>query len=443
LKKIFYAILIVWAIVCVGCKEDSGLIGLGVQPDEEFLNTDTCTTTIIAYSALHDSLITSNISTNMLGYIRDPVFGKTQAGIYTQFRLSSYNVNFGDNVMVDSLVLTLVYAGYYGDTLNSFHLNVYELTGDLSKGESYSTKSSIEHDNSNLTENNTGIDIKPTPTTKQDSLSSSHYLRVKLNNTFAIQKFISQSGSSIYASDVEFLNHFKGLYLEADDAGNNGCIVSLNMTHSLSGLTLYYSNDQAKGLKYRFNMNDSTAHFGSVNHFDYAEANADIRDQLSGNYTSAKEVLYAQAGAGLKVVLNFPDLKETFKDKKAVIHRALLVVSHKDDALPNYSCPNALNLTCTDLSTGLTYLLPDYYLGLENSYFGGKYNQTAKEYRFNITQYIQELIEGKRDNYSLNLSVNPSATHLSRLMIFGTDPVSAGASEKRLQLRINYTVIDK
>jgi hypothetical protein len=442
LKKLSYTVLclVIGTIVCIGCKEDSGLIGLGVQPDEEFLNTDYFdTTTIIAYSALHDSLITSTVSTNMLGDIHDLVFGNTKAGIYTQFRLSATSVDFGQSPGVDSLVLTLVYTGSFGDTNNSFSLKVYELTGDLER-KSYYAQSSINHDNNTLTED-PNLYISPTPTTKQDSSASSYYLRVQLKKSFANDKFITKSNSGEYANDAAFLNYFKGLYLEADNKTGDGCIVSLDMTHSLSGLTLYYHNDQASNLKYTFKLNDSTVHFGAINH-DYTGITNSLREQLDGNYTNTSEELYAQSGSGIKVVLNFPHLKEMFKDKKVVIHRAMLVVSHKDDALRNYSHPSSLTLTYTNPATGTGYVLPDYVLGLGNDYFGGKYNTATKEYRFNITQYIQDLIDGDGDNYSLNL-LNPSASYLSRLMIYGTHPASASDLDKRLHLKINYTIIDK
>ena len=192
-------------------------------------------------------------------------------------------------------------------------------------------------------------------------------------------------------------------------------------------------------------MNDSTVHFGTINHFDYADAEQNLRGQLNGDTTSTKEILYGQAGSGIKVVLNFPQLKETFKDKKVVIHRASLVVSHKNDALNNYPNPSSMNLTYTDPASGIGYLLNDYYLGLQyqNDYFGGKYNQINKEYVFNITQYIQELVDERGDDYPLNLSVIPSITHFSRLMIYGTHPNLADDFNKRLRLKINYTIINK
>ena len=424
--------------VFTACKEDTGTIGLGILSEDEFLNTNYFdSTAIIAYSAKHDSLITSNVYINMLGYLNDPIFGKTQAGIYTQFCLSSYNVNFGENVEVDSIILTLVYAGYYGDTLNSFKINVYELDESINKNEKYYTNTPLlKNKGENLTEN-PNFSISPRPTTKPDTVSSTYYFSIKLKKDFA-DKFISKSGTDIYKSDANFLDYFKGLYLEASEPTGNGCMLSINMTHSLSKLTIHYSKD-GKKFTYSFNMNDSTAHFGVCNHFNYADATPNLREQLQdSNHTSTKDVLYAQAGAGIKVSLHFPNLKETFKDKKVIIHRVALVISQKDDeTLENYYPPSALSITYTDPATGIGYFLPDNFLG--SDYFGGKYNQTKKEYSFNITQYIQNLVDGRKDDYILNLFVNPSVTHFSRLTIHGTDPAD---KNKRLKLKINYTIVN-
>lgn len=426
--------------VCISCKEDIGLIGLDVQPEEEFINTDYLvvdSTNILAYSTLHDSLITSNVSVNLIGYLDDPVFGETQAGIYTDFRLSSTAATFGTGIVVDSLVLTLVYSGYYGDTLNAFRLRAYELQENLTKSQNYYSISSLAHDNNNLTEDN-NLYVSPRPETKQDTAATAYYLRIKLSKTFAEDRFIN-APPSVYANDAAFLNYFKGLYLEADAKTGNGCIVSLNMIHTLSALTMYYSNSQATNQKFIFNLNDSSAHFSHINHFGYTKAAANLQQQLNGNHTSASEILYGQAGAGIKVVLGFPSLKDRFKDKKVVIHRASLVINCIEDASPHYFSPAALAITYTDPATGVGMLLPDYYLG--SDYLGGIYNQTTKEYRFRITQYIQKLVDGSGDNYPLNILVSPSATRLTRLMMYGTYP--RGAYDKRLRLEIYYTIINK
>ena len=420
------------------CKEDPGLIGLDIQPKDEYLNTNYFdTASIIAYSILHDSLISSNVSINMLGYMNDPVFGKTQASIYSQFRLSTFNKNFGDNVKVDSLVLTLAYSGYYGDTLNSFLVRVYELEEDLVSGTNYYTNSSLVYNSSSLTENS-NLYIQPRPKTISDTSATTGVLRIKLSSDFARDKFISQSKGTVYASNANFLNYFKGLLINAEAMNGNGCIVSMNMAHSLSGLTIYYSNEDANGQKYTLKM-DSVLHFGFTNHFDYSTAESNLQAQLKGDYTSAENILYGQAGAGIKVAFHFPNIRNMFKDKKVIIHRAALVINYMDDNSAIYSPPSALTIRTTDV-TKLYGYLPDEVLGIGTNYFGGKYNTTKKEYRFNITQYIQNLADGSWDNAQLNLLLNPSVTYFSRLKIYGNNPSTN--YDKRLRLEVNYTIIE-
>jgi hypothetical protein len=425
-------VFVVCMLFFTDCKKDTGNIGLDIQPDDELLNTDYFdTTTVTAHAAIHDSILTSNVSVNMLGYLDDPVFGKTWAGIYTQCRLSAPSVDFGENPSADSIVLTLVYAGYYGDTTNTFKLNVYELSEDMNKSERYFTNSSLSK--GNLLTENSNLYISPRPTTRQDSASDACYLSIRLKKELA-DRFISQSGGSVYANNASFLSYFKGLYLEAETGSGNGCLVSLNMTHALSKLTVYYHNNSENSLKYSFVLNDSTAHFGDFRH-DYTSAEQNLREQLNGNNTSANEILYAQAGAGIKTVLHFPNLKEMFRNQKVVIHRASLIISLKDNAQRDYLPPTALHLTYTYTETGAGMWLPDYVY----DYFGGK--KEYEKYIFNITQYIQGLIDGRWDDYPLNLMVNPPGTYFSRLTMYGTQPLSSTDFDKRIRLKINYTVV--
>ena len=414
------------------CKEDPGLIGLDVQPQDEYLNADFFdTTTIDARSVHHDSLVTSNVKVNMLGYMHDPIFGKTQASIYTQFNLSAKNATFGDSIRVDSLVLTLAYDGHYGDTLNSFRVKVYELTEGMEKRKNYYAHDSLNHEPTSLTEN-PNLYISPRP--------NSGNLRIKLDPNFAKTKFI-EANSSVYASDDNFTNHFKGFLIEAESMTGDGCIASLNMTHSNSVLTMYYSNSKASNQKEEFKLSDSTVHFGAVNHFGYADAEANLISQLAKNYTTAKDVLYAQAGSGVKVLFNFPHIKSMFSGKKVIIHRASLVISHMDDNVPNYFAPSSLWVTSTDISH--LNFLPDYILGASegvSNYFGGGYNKTDKEYRFHITQYIQNLADGSGENFELSLLTNPTASSMNRLKIYGTQPADLA---KRLRLEVYYTIIEK
>ena len=88
MKKILTCTLVLLTcILLTSCKDEHTNIGediLGNLVDTEF--TDTIT--LQAYSILEDTINTTNTSANILGHINDPVFGKSNAGIFTQLEFS-------------------------------------------------------------------------------------------------------------------------------------------------------------------------------------------------------------------------------------------------------------------------------------------------------------------------------------------------------------------
>jgi hypothetical protein len=71
------------------------------------------------------------------------------------------------------------------------------------------------------------------------------------------------------------------------------------------------------------------------------------------------------------------------------------------------------------------------------SYFGGKYDASTKEYRFRITKYIQQLVQDSLiNNNEINLVVNGAGIRANRLTFYGTNPDDFS---KRLRLELSYT----
>ena len=88
------------------------------------------TTTVVTSTELDDSLLTDELSLQLIGKYNDPTFGTSTASVYTQVNLEGTPA-FGINPIADSLVLCLAYAGYYGDTLPSQKIDVYQLTENM------------------------------------------------------------------------------------------------------------------------------------------------------------------------------------------------------------------------------------------------------------------------------------------------------------------------
>ena len=86
------------------CKKSPNTIGNNLIGESEYIDIyHTDTVAIVCHSYL-DSVNTTNPSSGLLGATKDPVFGTSEAGFYTQFRFSVAGQSFGNNPVVDSLV---------------------------------------------------------------------------------------------------------------------------------------------------------------------------------------------------------------------------------------------------------------------------------------------------------------------------------------------------
>ncbi len=431
--------LLILLSVAVSCKKENGQVGLNIQPEDELLNTiyfDTAT--VVAYSAIHDDSITTNgVSANMLGYMNDPIFGLVQAGFYAQCRLASFGAQFGAGAKADSLVLTLVYNKPYGDTLSPFRVRVYELQEDMVYGKKYYAGTTLSHGSENLVDESLLSWVYLTPNVK-DTVEGTVMMRIPLKVSFADSKFISKSNSAEFQSTSAFLDYFKGLYVVADYCQGNGSIASVDLTNDNSLLTLYYHNNESTGKTYRMVISDSSVRVGYINHNGYQQANAELVSQLQGNITSAKERLFVQTGLGVKTIVTFPYIKQMFKDKKVIIHRAELVATRIDDSDTNrYGVPSSLYLNYYDTVKQYLVSVPDYAIG--TTYFNAGYNAAKGEYRLRITKYLQYWIEDEINSNELNLIITAAATHMSRISIYGTRP--SVVPSKRLRLEVHYSLI--
>ena len=432
-------LLIPLLFVVTSCKEENGEVGMKLQPQDELLNTlffDTAT--VEAYSVMQDdSIVTNGVAANMLGYMIDPIFGQVQAGFYVQCRLASFGAQFGEGAASDSLILTLVYNNPYGDTLSPFRVRVYELQEDLVRGRKYYAHTSLQHDAENLVDENQLSWIYPTPNVK-DTAIGSVVMRIPLKTSFADSKFISKSNSSEFQSTAAFLNYFKGLYVIADYCQGDGSVVSVNLTNDNSLLTMYYHNNESAQKTYRFVISDSSIRVGYINHNDYQDADADLQAQMQGNTVSASERLFFQTGMGVKTIVKFPYIQNMFKDKRVIIHRAELVATRIDDSDTNkYSVPSSLLVNYYDTTKQYLVTVPDYTLG--NDYFGGVYNKKNNEYRIRITKQLQYMLDGGVNADQLNMFIAATATRMSRLVVYGTQP--ATDENKRFRLEVHYSLL--
>jgi len=433
LRSIIYTIPFVFLsllFVCQSCKKDINAIGLDLKERDDLLNAIfSDTTTLIAYSVLEDTLNTTNLVSNYLGYLKDHIFGTTTSCIYTQFIPEGNSFTPGNAPVLDSIVLTLRYSGdFYGDTLNPFIIKVYELTEDILPEKTYYQNNSIAYSPNNLTYVSE-FNLYPKPNTEVmvDTLKDAH-LRIRLCDELG-NRFLTNTEQ--LQTPEKFKSFFKGLFIRAESFQNNGSLVNFSLTSALSGIQIYYKNG---GEKKQFSLiirNPDAVRFNTYQH-DYENGDAQFVQQvLNNDTTKGKEILYMQSMGGVKTKISFPFIKALKeKENKIVINKAELIIECIGGDQLFFSPPGKLGIHGVN-KDGKTVYIPDDVVFTNESYWGG--NALESEYRFRITRYIQNIIH--HDNYQsyIFLVTDRSAADAKRLLINGTEGTT------RLRLDLYYT----
>lgn len=116
------------------CDSDTATLGSGIMPDEDGMNVSQAVYKVYSRSIKVDSVLATT-STCHLGRVTDP---ETNATTTADFLAQFHILDFGfpaDSLMIkengefviDSVGLTMFISGFYGDSLNSMKMGVYEL----------------------------------------------------------------------------------------------------------------------------------------------------------------------------------------------------------------------------------------------------------------------------------------------------------------------------
>lgn len=429
--------ILIIAILLSTCKNEDNDLGLNLQPPGDKLNVKSSdTTTVVAYSQIVDSVKTDETSLSLLGSILDPVFGRSTASFYTQFRLSESAFDFGTTPYPDSLVLTLDYAGLYGDSTSAMTIKVYELADEIFIDSTYYSTRSVGINNTLLAQKTFTPNLSDSVAVMGDTLPP--HLRINLTsltNELALKLLKSDS----MASNTSFLHYFHGLYVTAEPANSGGSILSVNLLSTLSELTVYYHNATGDTLRYVYVINSSCARFGNFTH-DYSLGDPAFKAQVLDKDTSlGKSICYVQALGGVKTFVRFPHIKGYYSNGKIAVNEArFFVKAYEPDA--ELDLASTLVLVKRTADSGYT-VTNDQLEG--SSYFGGFYDKNLHGYWFRITSTVQELMRSTDPDYGFEIYVSGGAVNAQRVLLSGTSPQLPVAPEDRMKLVITYTRLNK
>lgn len=420
-------------LVAVACKKDLETIGLDlVSPGDLISLGYSDTLTIDAFSVGEDSVRTLNLSYAVVGSMNDPIFGKTDAEWYSQIRLAEEPTEFGTDPVFDSAFLIMPYSDAYGDTLSNMTVKVYSLTEDIIDSVHIYSNHSVTYDmNSPLGE------LTFTPRANDSSYyngsTQAPALRIPLNQTFGQKMLLADT--SYLATNDEFLTYFKGIALIANPQNGigKGAMLKLTVSAGSSKILMYYHNS-TDTTSYTFGINSDCSRFNHFDHKGYSNASPLLSQQIEGDSAIGGQFLFVQTMGGIRVKLKFPSLKQWSNNQKILINDAQLIMK---DALPSnvFTPPASLFLypVASD-GTLYPYQLPDADEG--TTYFDGSYNSDNGTYRFRLSHYVQQVLNGDQTDYGLFLVIPAASVNSSRLVLAGPKN-----PEGAIKMYIKYTVV--
>lgn len=437
-------LLLLAVVSLLGCNKTT-YIGVDILPgtdDVGAIYTDTFT--LFTNTILEDSVLASSTSNNAAGAIYDPVFGKSYASLFTQFLLSTNDVNLGDpdTLYIDSVVLTMAYGGYYGykDVPQTF--NVYRLTEDMDpkpEGGYYSNKSFSVDPNvlgrkeffvPNFTDSVTVLNLRLPP-----------HMRIRLSDRFG-QELLEQSGGFNFSNDTAFKDYFKGICVAPDTASTpySANVIYFNLTSLYSGLHLYWHTPTRDSLTYDFPIGSAEIR---SEYFKHNHAGTTMGQHLSTSVSDNDSLVFVQGLGGVKTRITIPAI-DSLKD--VVINKAEIVLTQKIDPSKTdsiFKTPPQIVCVTAD-SSGKDITIPDNLQFFPNP--GGVKiskvtlgRESYAQYRFSVATQLQQIVSGITEDRGLFLIIYKRSESADRIMAGGNNRTD----NLKMKLDLVYTPIRK
>lgn len=432
------AIAAIIVLLAASCQKPE-LAGEGLLPEFEHDNLfQSDTFTIVAETELWDSIdATAGDNIYLLGDFNDPFFGRTSAGFYTQFTYSSVP-SFPTGSVVDSVVMTLKYAGIYGNAdklTGTQKVKVFELSEKLTDSKTYFTTDQHTYHPQELGSKTFWPDLSHDVVL--DGNYYSPHLRIKLNNDFG-QRLLNINA---YGSEATFKENFWGFAVMPDNSGvpvDQGGIAYFKLSDAVSGVTLYL-HTSTDTLSFSYPIKTTCVSHSWFSHEYVSDLLAHI-----GNPDLGRHKLFVQGTAGTRVKIRFPYLSQMAKDGPIAISKAQLICPVEEFSDARYTASPGLFLqryimrvsssgNADSLSLALLTDMTDNQVGgLAN------FNEEHRQYVLDLPLFAQRVVNGDFGaDTAIYITTSGYIQAAYRSVLVGPgDPV------RPMKLRILYTKLE-
>lgn len=461
-----FAVVILLISSFIACDKDF------VSLDSDIINNDTAThfTTdamrfdVVTYNKKLNPVQTNNLPINLLGVYNNSLYGTTIGSIVTKISPISYDPSFGENVVLDSVILTIPYFSKVVETKedgekiyaldsvfgsapiklsifeNNYFLRDFDPNAEIGTPQKYYSDGSTGSGqiSPSQLEGKLLLDtIGFVPSKKEIILLDNEgkvstrlapSLRLDMDTAFWKEKIIDKKDSTELSNANNFNNYFRGIYFKAEAIGLEGSALMINFNNTNANITMYYTRDTStenntriSGI-YSFSFRDKSVNFISELNFQIP----------TGNETVGDEKLYLKGAQGSLAVIDLfngiiqdPDTGldisqfDYFKSKKGkwLINEANIVFYVDQASVEGLNEPDRIYLY--NLEKGIP--LVDYFRDAENNIapINSRINHLGRlervdndpdekgiKYKMRITEHINSILLNDSTNVKLGLAVS-------------------------------------
>ena len=284
-----YLVLCLTLIFAQSCETDFTSLDSDVINSDNAINfeTNSIEYPIVTHSKIVDPVQSNNLPSFLLGYNNHAIYGESTSSFVGQMVPDQYSPDFGDNVVLDSVILTIPYFSrgietsdeddityeldsvYGGSPIklsiyrNNFFLRSFDPYGEFDDSQKYYSNGSLSDLESisqgqlegellfeindfvasanqiNLTE----LDTLDVPFVSQKIAPALRFRLDTPNNNYWQNLIFENEDDPVLLSENNFKEFFRGLYIKVEGINSEGSMMLLNLASTNTSLTIHYTSD--------------------------------------------------------------------------------------------------------------------------------------------------------------------------------------------------------
>ncbi len=288
-RKIYLSVLCFTLMLIQSCEKDFTSLESDVINSDNAINFETKSIEypIVTSSKSVDPVQSNNLPSFLLGYNNHAIYGESTSSFIGQMVPDQYSPDFGENTVLDSVILTIPYFSrgvetseeedityeidsVYGDApikisiyRNNFFLRSFDPYGEFDDTQKYYSNGSLSDIESisqgqlegdllfevndfvpdasqiNLTE----LDTLDEPFVSQKIAPA---LRFRLDNEsdeYWQNLIFANQDDPVLSNENNFKDFFRGLYIKVEGINSDGSMMLLNLASTNTNLTIHYTSD--------------------------------------------------------------------------------------------------------------------------------------------------------------------------------------------------------